>query len=91
MYTWSLRLVYWYPYSYFKVFYVVTYYKITGCWFASSVWFISTSWVLAGLLSNPTQLLYNQPSLMVASCFPAILCCSYLIFSMNGSCKRSSY
>ncbi len=62
---------------------------MTGCWFTSSIWFISTSWIVAGLLGNPTQLLYNQPSLMLAGCFPTPLCCKCLIISMNKSRKHS--
>jgi len=39
---------------------------MVGCWFASLVWFLSTSWVVARLLNNPTQLLCNEPSLIIA-------------------------
>jgi hypothetical protein len=62
-----------------------------ACWFASLVWFLSTNWIVVGLSGNPTQLLYNEPSLMVVGLFSTPLCCSCLTISMNKSLKCSSY
>ncbi len=71
----------------FKVFFVVTCFEMTGCWFASPVRFLSTGWVVVGLLGNLAQLLYNEPSLMVACYFSAPRCYKCLIVSINESCS----
>jgi len=49
------------------------------------------NWLSHGWVINASQLLYNEPSLIVASCFSTPLCCSCLIISMKKSCKCSSY
>jgi hypothetical protein len=54
---------------YFKLFFVITYYKIIGSWFTSPIWLFSTSWVAILLSCNLTQLLYGGFSLVIASCF----------------------
>jgi len=64
---------------------VETRYEIIGYRFTSLVRLLSTSWIVVGLSSNLAQLLYNEPSLMVASYFLAPPCCSCLIISMNES------
>ncbi len=63
---------------------------MTSCWFASLVQMLTTGWVMVGLSGNPSQLLYNEPSLIVASCFLTPLCCSCLTISMKKSCRWSS-
>jgi len=45
---------------------------------------------VAGLSGDPTQLLYNKPSLMVVCWFSAPLCCNCLTISMNKSHKHFS-
>ncbi len=46
---------------------------------------------MVGLLGNLAQLFCNEPSLIITSCFPTPLCCSYLIVSMKESCRCSPY
>jgi hypothetical protein len=91
MCTWSQRLVYWYLKRNSKVFYVVTYSGITGCWFTSLVWLFSTSWVEVKLSSSLAQLLYNDFPLTITCCLLVPPCCTYLIVSINESHKHSSY
>jgi len=42
---------------------------------------------VVGLLNNLAQLLYNEPSLIVAGYFSAPLCCNRVIVLMNESRK----
>ncbi len=68
-----------------KVFSIVTYSEMIGCWFTSLVQLCTTNWLVVGLLGNPAQLLCNEPSLIVASCFLTPLCCNCLIVSIKKS------
>jgi hypothetical protein len=63
---------------------------MAGWWFVSLIQFLSTSWVMARLLGNPTQLFYNEPSLMVLGWFLGPLCCNYPTISVNISYRNSS-
>ncbi len=69
----------------FNVFFVVTYFEMTGCWFISLVWLLTNDWVVVDLLGHPAQLLYNEPSLIVVGCFSTPLCCNCFIVSMKES------
>jgi hypothetical protein len=62
-----------------------------GCWFTSPIWLLTTSWVMVELSGNPTQLLCNEPLLIIVGCFSTPLCCTCLTISMKESHRRSSY
>ncbi len=73
-----------------KVLFVVTCFEIIGYWFASLVQLFSTGWIVVELSGNPTQLFYNDSSLMIVRCLSISPFYNCLIVSINEYCKRSS-